>query len=47
MTEITEGADYDAAAQTLASVGRNFKLYSVKFLDSEGNEVAPSPVPWS
>lgn len=42
VTEITEGADYDAAAQTLASVGRNFKLYSVKFLDSEGNEVAPS-----
>lgn len=42
VTEITEGADYDAAAQTLVSVGRNFKLYSVKFLDSEGNEVAPS-----
>ena len=39
---ITQGADYDAAASSLSDVGKKFKLYDVKFLDAEGNEVTPN-----
>lgn len=42
VTEITSGDAYDAAAQALESVGKSFRLYSVKFLDQDGNEVTPS-----
>ncbi len=40
--EITSGADYDAAVSSLSDVGKKFKLYDVKFLDADGNEVAPN-----
>ncbi len=42
VSEITKGADYDAAASSLSDVGKKFKLYDVKFLDADGNEVAPN-----
>lgn len=40
--EITLGADYDNAASALSEVGKDFKLYNVKFVDVDGNEVAPN-----
>lgn len=42
VSEITSGTDYDAAASSLSDVGKKFKLYDVKFLDADGNEVAPN-----
>ncbi|MFR1480293.1 MAG: NEAT domain-containing protein [Hydrogeniiclostridium mannosilyticum] len=42
VSEITKGADYDAAVSSLSNVGKKFKLYDVKFLDADGNEVAPN-----
>ena len=42
VSEITQGADYDAAVSSLGDVGKKFKLYDVKFLDAEGNEVTPN-----
>lgn len=42
VSEITQGADYDAAVSSLSDVGKKFKLYDVKFLDTDGNEVAPN-----
>ena len=42
VSEITQGADYDAAVSSLSDVGKKFKLYDVKFLDAEGNEVTPN-----
>lgn len=42
VSEITKGADYDATVASLSDVGKKFKLYDVKFLDADGNEVAPN-----
>jgi len=42
VSEITKGADYDNAVSSLSDVGKKFKLYDVKFLDADGNEVAPN-----
>lgn len=42
VTEITKGADYDNTAIFLSDIGKKFKLYGVKFLDKDGNEVAPN-----
>ena len=42
VSEITQGADYDAAVSSLSDIGKKFKLYDVKFLDADGNEVAPN-----
>lgn len=42
VTEITKGADYDNAAKALNDIGKKFKLYDVKFIDANGNEVAPN-----
>lgn len=42
VSEITSGAAYDSAASSLSDVGKKFKLYDVKFLDADGNEVAPN-----
>lgn len=42
VTEITSGSDYDNAASALNDTGRKFKLYDVKFLDADGNEIAPN-----
>ena len=42
VSEITQGADYDAAVSSLSDVGKKFKLYDVKFLDADGNEVTPN-----
>lgn len=42
VTEITEGTDYTNAAKALEDTGKKFKLYNVKFLDKDGNEVTPN-----
>ena len=42
VSEITKGADYDNAVSSLSDVGKKFKLYDVKLLDADGNEVAPN-----
>ena len=42
VSEITKGADYDNAVSSLSDVGKKFKLYDIKFLDADGNEVAPN-----
>lgn len=42
VTEITLGADYDNAASALSEVGKKFKLYNVKFVGADGNEVTPN-----
>lgn len=42
VTEITEGTDYTDAAKALEDTGKKFKLYNVKFLDKNGNEVTPN-----
>lgn len=42
VSEITQGADYDAAVSSLSDVGKKFKLYDVKFLDADGNDVTPN-----
>ena len=42
VSEITKGADYDNAVSSLSDVGKKFKLYDVKFLDADGNEVTPN-----
>ena len=42
VSEITSGAAYDSAASSLSDVGKKFKLYDIKFLDADGNEVAPN-----
>lgn len=42
VSEIIQGADYDAAVSSLSDVGKKFKLYDVKFLDADGNEVTPN-----
>ena len=42
VTEIIKGADYDSTASALNEVGKKFKLYDVKFLDAQGNEVVPN-----
>lgn len=42
VSEITKGADYDNAVSSLSDVGKKFKLYNVKFLDADGNEVTPN-----
>ena len=42
VSEITIGADYDNAVSSLSDVGKKFKLYDIKFLDADGNEVAPN-----
>ena len=42
VTEITQGVDYDNVASALSDIGKKFKLYDVKFLDNDGNEVAPN-----
>ena len=42
VSEITKGADYDAAAASLSDVGKKFKLYDLKFLDADSNEVIPN-----
>ena len=42
VTEITEGTDYTNAAKALEDTGKKFKLYNVKFLDKNGNEVTPN-----
>ena len=42
VSEITQGADYDVAVVSLSDIGKKFKLYDVKFLDADGNEVAPN-----
>ncbi|MBS4917474.1 MAG: NEAT domain-containing protein [Clostridiales bacterium] len=42
VSEITSRAAYDSAASSLSDVGKKFKLYDIKFLDADGNEVAPN-----
>ena len=42
VTEIKDGSDYDKAANALSDAGKKFKLYDVKFLDKDSNEVAPN-----
>ena len=42
VSEITSGADYDSAVSSLSDVGKKFKLYDIKFLDADGNEVSPN-----
>lgn len=42
VAEITEGADYTNAVKALEDTGKKFKLYNVKFLDKDGNEVTPN-----
>lgn len=42
VAEITEGTDYTNAAKALEDTGKKFKLYNVKFLDKDGNEVTPN-----
>lgn len=42
VTEIIEGTDYTNAANALEDTGKKFKLYNVKFLDKDGNEVTPN-----
>ena len=42
VSEITKGADYDTAASALKDVGKKFKLYDVKFLNAQGDEVIPN-----
>ena len=42
VSEITKGADYDAAVVSLSDVGKKFKLYDIKFMDADGDEVAPN-----
>lgn len=42
VSEITQGADYDTTVSSLSDVGKKFKLYDVKFLNADGNEVAPN-----
>lgn len=42
VTEITSGTDYDNTPSALNEIGKKFKLYDVKFLDAQGNEVAPN-----
>ena len=42
VSEITSGAAYDSAASSLSDVGKKFKLYDIKFLDADGNEVVPN-----
>lgn len=42
VNEITSGADYDAAAASVSSVGKKFKLYDVRFTDAAGNEIIPN-----
>ena len=42
VTEITLGADYDNAASALTDIGKKFKLYNVKFINTDGNEVSPN-----
>ena len=42
VSEITKGADYDNAVSSLSDVGKKFKLYDIKFMDADGNEVAPN-----
>lgn len=39
---IVSGADYDRAAKSLLDVGKKFKLYDVRFMDADGNEVTPN-----
>lgn len=42
VSDITEGTDYTNAAKALEDTGKKFKLYNVKFLDKDGNEVTPN-----
>ena len=42
VAEITEGTDYANAVKALEDTGKKFKLYNVKFLDKDGNEVTPN-----
>lgn len=42
VVEITEGTDYTNAVKALEDTGKKFKLYNVKFLDKNGNEVTPN-----
>lgn len=42
VAEITEGTDYTNAVKALEDTGKKFKLYNVKFLDKDGNEVTPN-----
>lgn len=42
VNEITKDADYDNAVSALYDIGKKFKLYDVKFLNKDGNEVAPN-----
>lgn len=42
VTETAKGADYDITAASLSDVGKKFKLYNVKFLNKDGNEVSPN-----
>ena len=42
VSEITQGADYDAAVSSLSDVGKKFKLYEIHFEDADGSEVQPN-----
>lgn len=42
VTEITSGSDYDSAAKALSDVGKKFKLYEVRFVDANGQELQPT-----
>ena len=42
VTPVTKGADYDNAVKALGSLGKQFRLYDVKFLDKDGNEITPN-----
>lgn len=42
VTPVTKGADYDNAVKALGSLGKQFQLYDVKFLDKDGNEITPN-----
>ena len=40
--EITSGDDYTSALSALADISKNFKLYDIRFVDKNGNEVTPN-----
>ena len=42
ITPITSGSEYSSAAYALQEVGKKFKLYQVKFVDANGEQVVPN-----
>ena len=42
VTPVTKGAGYDNAVKALGSLGKQFQLYDVQFLDKDGNAITPN-----